>query len=119
MAAPDTAHSGEKQVVAKSVASPVPSRKPAPRRKSLFHGPSKATTSVAFDGKPTPAAGAGMAAYLSVADVARHFSVSVPTIWRWAKQIPGFPKPVVLSPGTTRWRQADLAAFEQALVSGS
>ncbi|WP_336801101.1 helix-turn-helix transcriptional regulator [Kaistia sp. MMO-174] len=58
---------------------------------------------------------AGAQAYLSVAQVARRFSVSVPTIWRWAKTRPEFPKPVVLSPGTTRWRLADLVAFEQNL----
>jgi predicted DNA-binding transcriptional regulator AlpA len=119
VAAPGTAHSGEKKEAAQSVASPVAARKPAPRRKSRPDGQQKAPSSVAVMGKPAPAFGVGVAGYLSVADLARHFSVSVPTIWRWAKQVPGFPKPVVLSPGTTRWRLADLAAFEQTLGSGS
>lgn len=53
--------------------------------------------------------------YLTVRDVARRFAVSVQTVWRWAKERPQFPKPVELSPGTTRWRMSDLIAFERGL----
>lgn len=53
--------------------------------------------------------------YLTVRDVAQRFAVSVQTVWRWAKERPEFPKPVELSPGTTRWRMSDLIAFEGGL----
>jgi predicted DNA-binding transcriptional regulator AlpA len=66
-----------------------------------------------------PATDVRTPAYLSVLQVARRFSVSVPTIWRWAKTRPEFPKPVLLSPGTTRWRVSDLIAFEQSLGVGA
>ncbi|MDF2372683.1 MAG: AlpA family phage regulatory protein [Rhizobiaceae bacterium] len=58
------------------------------------------------DGRDEPA-------YLSVRKVAKRYSVSVATIWRWAKTTDRFPKPIELSPGTTRWAIADLLMFEQ------
>lgn len=54
--------------------------------------------------------------YLSVRQVADRFAVSVQTVWRWKKDSVAFPKPVVLSPGTTRWRMSDLVAFERNFV---
>lgn len=50
--------------------------------------------------------------YLSVKEVAHRYSVSVPTIWRWAKEDEAFPKQHVIRPGTSRWRVKDLLAFE-------
>jgi predicted DNA-binding transcriptional regulator AlpA len=50
--------------------------------------------------------------YLTVAAVAHRFGVSRATIWRWAKGNHHFPKPVKLSPGTSRWLEADLVAFQ-------
>lgn len=50
--------------------------------------------------------------YLSVKEVAHRYSVSVPTIWRWAKEDEAFPKQHVIRPGTSRWRMKDLVAFE-------
>lgn len=54
------------------------------------------------------------ASFLSVRNVAARYEVSVPTIWRWLKNGKGFPAPFHLSNGTTRWRIADLDAFEGA-----
>ncbi|WEJ09959.1 helix-turn-helix transcriptional regulator [Sinorhizobium prairiense] len=54
--------------------------------------------------------------YLTVRDVAQRFAVSIQTVWRWAKERTEFPKPVELSPGTTRWRMSDLTAFERGLL---
>lgn len=51
--------------------------------------------------------------YLSVRQLAKRYSVSIATIWRWAKTADGFPKPIELTPGTTRWAAVDLLAFEQ------
>ncbi|MBJ6134968.1 hypothetical protein JAU75_19175 [Ochrobactrum sp. Q0168] len=50
--------------------------------------------------------------YLSVKEVALRYSNSVPTIWRWSKEVEAFPKPHIIRPGTSRWRMSDLLAFE-------
>lgn len=52
--------------------------------------------------------------YLQDRQVAERFSVTRTAIWRWLKSDPTFPRPIALSPGTTRWRLADLEAWEQA-----
>lgn len=57
-------------------------------------------------------------AYFSVKEVAERFSVKPATIWNWLKNIPNFPKPVCISPGTTRWRAADIIQFEQEHLGG-
>ncbi|MCP4316591.1 MAG: AlpA family phage regulatory protein [Hyphomicrobiales bacterium] len=53
--------------------------------------------------------------YLSVHDLCERYHVSKATIWRWVKDRPGFPKPIKLSPGTTRWRLSELVEFEENL----
>ena len=52
--------------------------------------------------------------YLSVKAVAQRYAVSTPTIWRWTARLAGFPKPVKVSLGTTRWKLIDLQAYDQA-----
>lgn len=52
--------------------------------------------------------------YLTVQQVADRFGVHKMTIWLWARERPEFPKPVKLSARTTRWKQADIQAFEAA-----
>lgn len=37
--------------------------------------------------------------------------VSRPTIWRWVRNDPTFPKPFHLSPAVTAWDEAELAAW--------
>ena len=51
--------------------------------------------------------------YLSDLQVARRYGVHRSTPWRWVKVNPHFPKPIVLSPGCTRWRLGDIVAWEQ------
>jgi prophage regulatory protein len=51
--------------------------------------------------------------YLMDKQVAERFSVSRTTIWRWIRTS-NFPKPVKLG-GSTRWRLADLEAWEKTL----
>lgn len=51
--------------------------------------------------------------FLSDREVAARFGVSRATIWRWVAKKAGFPEPVKLSPGTSRWRIEDLWAFEK------
>jgi prophage regulatory protein len=52
--------------------------------------------------------------YVSLTQVAARYQVHRTTLWRWLKTDPSFPRPVTLSPGCTRWRLADLEAWEAA-----
>ncbi|APX94305.1 hypothetical protein BWR19_15940 [Halomonas sp. 1513] len=49
--------------------------------------------------------------FMTATQVAKRESVSVPTIWRWARE-GKFPQPVKLGDNCTRWRLADLLAWE-------
>ncbi len=50
--------------------------------------------------------------YLTDAQLAARFGVHRSTPWRWVQNDPSFPKPVSLSSGCTRWRLADIEAWE-------
>jgi predicted DNA-binding transcriptional regulator AlpA len=65
--------------------------------------------------QPLPCHPTSPARFLNVRDVAARYRVSVPTIWRWLKNGKSLPAPIHLSNGTTRWRIADLDAFDDAL----
>jgi prophage regulatory protein len=52
--------------------------------------------------------------YVSDKQVAARYSVTRPTVWRWLKTDPTFPKPISLSPGCTRWKLAEIEAWESA-----
>lgn len=49
--------------------------------------------------------------YLSDTAIAQRFQVSRATVWRWIRSA-AFPKPIKLSVGCTRWRLADIEAWE-------
>ncbi|WP_417422440.1 helix-turn-helix transcriptional regulator [Halomonas sp.] len=51
--------------------------------------------------------------WIAVKDLATRCGVGVNTIWRWSRdpQHP-FPSPAKLGPNCTRWRLADVEAFE-------
>lgn len=51
--------------------------------------------------------------FLTDLDLAARYGVHRSTPWRWAKTDPGFPKPVTLSPGCTRWRLSELETWER------
>lgn len=53
--------------------------------------------------------------WMTVGDVAAFFAVSVPTIWRWNRNNPEFPKGHELSPGTTRWCREEIEEYCQKL----
>jgi len=57
-----------------------------------------------------------MPEYLTDLELARRFSVSRITVWRWAQQ-GRFPRPVRLGENCTRWRRADVEAWEQARLA--
>jgi len=51
--------------------------------------------------------------FLAVKQVAQRYGVGPATPWRWARECKnGFPAPVKLGPNCTRWRLADLEAWE-------
>lgn len=50
--------------------------------------------------------------FLSDVEVAKRYGISRASIWRWVKNNPKAPKPIKLSPGTTRWKLSELVAFE-------
>lgn len=52
--------------------------------------------------------------YLSDKQVASRYNVTRPTVWRWVKADPTFPKPISLSPGCTRWRLDEIESWETA-----
>lgn len=49
--------------------------------------------------------------FLTAQQVSKRESVSIGTIWRWARE-GKFPAPVKLGDNCTRWRLADLEAWE-------
>ncbi len=50
--------------------------------------------------------------YLTPAQVARRYSVSLPTLWRWRRD-GRLPEPRHLGPNTVRFHLAELLEFEQ------
>lgn len=54
---------------------------------------------------------------LTVAEVAARYGVSRPTVWRWVSSAEGFPAPVKIGPGTTRWYIDDLTAYDVRVKS--
>jgi len=50
--------------------------------------------------------------YLSVGAVAKRLNISVPTVWRWSRERPEFPRPRKFGARVSRWLLEDLIAFE-------
>ena len=44
----------------------------------------------------------------NVDQIAQRLAVSVPTVWRYAREQADFPKPLRLSPGCSRWRTEEI-----------
>ena len=83
-------------------------RSPKTSRKQASSGPQKRSVPLRLEDER----------YLCDRAVAARFGVSRQTVWRWAKSSAKFPKPVVISPGTTRWLLSDLIAYELELRGG-
>ena len=56
--------------------------------------------------------------YFSAADLARRYRIHKITVWKWAAR-GRLPKPMKLSPGTTRWRSDLIESHEAALSKQS
>jgi predicted DNA-binding transcriptional regulator AlpA len=59
---------------------------------------------------------AAPALYAQDRDVGARYGVHHSVIWRWVQSDPAFPRPVALSPGTKRWRIADLENWERSKI---
>lgn len=57
--------------------------------------------------------------YLSDIEVANRYSIARPTVWRWHREQPDFPRVVRLTPGCARWKLSELEAWEQAQAKGA
>ena len=57
--------------------------------------------------------------YLSDNQTAARYGVHRTTPWRWANTDPTFPKPVMLSPGCTRWKLSALETWEAHKASNA
>lgn len=55
--------------------------------------------------------------FLSDKQLAERFRVKRGTIWRWHRTNPQFPRALTLSPGCTRWRLAEVEAWEAQVVA--
>ena len=44
-------------------------------------------------------------------DAANHIGVSISTLYRWEKEIPGFPSRIKFGPRASGWRLSDLEAW--------
>lgn len=52
--------------------------------------------------------------FLSDRQLAERYGVTVVTVWRWHREDPAFPRAVKLSSGTTRWKLAEIEAWEKS-----
>ena len=50
--------------------------------------------------------------FISDAQLAARYGVSRNTVWRWTREQEGFPQPLKLTPGCTRWRMSDVERWE-------
>lgn len=75
---------------------------------------SKSSGTPAYASKPQTAT-----RYLTINEVALRYGITRATVWRWVKNDEQFPKPIKLSPGTSRWSLIHLVAFERHATSRS
>ncbi|MCK0151079.1 AlpA family phage regulatory protein [Marivita sp. S6314] len=52
--------------------------------------------------------------YLTDNDLARRYGIARPTVWRWHREHPEFPRVVRLTPGCARWKLSEIEAWEAA-----
>jgi len=80
----------------------------------------KASQSSKPKAKKTKCTQASMVAsrFLSIDDITKRYGVGRSTVWRWVKTVDRFPAPVKLTPGTSRWLESELLAFEAGASGG-
>lgn len=50
--------------------------------------------------------------------LSNRYGVTRQTIWRWSRDNSGFPKPIKLSPGCTRWKLSEVERWEATQNEG-
>lgn len=91
-----------------------PSRVAAPPEQNTAHPTSSVGSSQEpFQRQPLSHVATGdNERFLADIDVAQRYGVVRQTVWRWAKTHPTFPRPLNISPGTSRWKLSELVQFE-------
>lgn len=51
------------------------------------------------------------AKYIRAKKLAPELAISEPTLWRWVKENPAFPKPLKLSAKVTAWKISEISAW--------
>ena len=77
-----------------------------------------AVVPVAPVGLPQSPFGGADERFLTDKQVGARYGVSRAAVWRWLAAYPDFPRPIAITPGTTRWRLSDLLAYEAAVAAG-
>lgn len=57
--------------------------------------------------------------YLSDTDLAKRYNIARPTVWRWHREQPNFPRAIRLTPGCTRWKLSEIETWEAAQVEAA
>lgn len=52
--------------------------------------------------------------FLTDTDLAARYNIARPTVWRWHRERPDFPRVVRLTPGCARWKLSEIEAWEKA-----
>ena len=52
--------------------------------------------------------------FLKDIDVAVRFGIQRPTVWRWHRERPDFPRVIKLTPGCSRWKLSEIEAWEKS-----
>jgi predicted DNA-binding transcriptional regulator AlpA len=52
--------------------------------------------------------------YIRAKKLAPQLDVSIPTVWRWSRENPDFPKPYRLSGRVTAWKISEIEAWAEA-----
>lgn len=78
----------------------------APKRPGMLHSPTARTKTLV-----SKVSGVPQRQFWKDTEVAEFFNVTKATIWRWVKSEPGFPRPIKLAKGTTRWAIVDIEAY--------
>lgn len=52
--------------------------------------------------------------YLTDTDIADRYNIARPTVWRWHRERPDFPRAIRLTAGCTRWKLSEIEIWETA-----
>jgi predicted DNA-binding transcriptional regulator AlpA len=50
--------------------------------------------------------------YLSDTDLSKRYKIARPSVWRWHREQPDFPRAIRFTAGCTRWKLSEVIAWE-------